>query len=320
MATARVLAPRLVGVAFLAAMYVMVLEQLEQLTDGADFLSALLGSYPLETRVLLKVAPIASLAWQAHTIGGLPETRAAGLRSYAVNVGAGLGLSLVGDALLQIDDLQPPVKGADLSAYFLCGIASFLAAHAVYIVAFRSRGVPRAVNVPVGALCGGAAAALFAVLYPALPPGVLVPAVAIYAAAVSFMCYSAAVMGGGDATSRALALGGALLFMLSDAVLAARQLGPPWLQAAVRPWHPQTVVMVTYYGAQALIASSIRVPAAAAAAAAAGAAAAAPLGAAPAGGADASSGAAPAGSGAAPDAAAAAPISGATKRRRAAKA
>lgn len=264
-----VLAPRLAGVAFLAALYVAVV--LHGYGDGV--VATLLETWPLESRVLLKVAPIASLAWQAHTIGGLPEARAAGLRSYAVDVGAGLGFSLVGDALLQLDDLQQAAAAGgaaakDPSVYFLCGLASFLVAHVVYIVAFRSRA--GGASPGVGVLCGGAAAAMFAVLFPALPPGVLVPAVAVYTTVIATMAYSAATMAaGGDATARALALAGALLFMLSDAVLAARQLGPPWLQAAVGAWHPQTIVMVTYYSAQGLIAASIRVPTAAAGEAAA---------------------------------------------------
>jgi len=266
---AKLLAPRLLGVAFLAGIYIaIVLERLVDIESTGGLLAQAYTLFPLESRVLLKVAPIVSLAVQAHVLAGHADTKAAGLRRYAGDIASGLGFSIAGDALLQMDDLKAAaangLEGAgapvvEPSVHFLCGLGAFLVAHLIYIIAFRSRGVRGGLNVPVGIMCGVAAAAMYCVLLPSLH-GVLAPAVGVYATVLATTVYAAATMSDGDATTRAAALAGALCFMLSDAILAARQLGPSWLKAAVAPCHPQTAVMVLYYAAQALIASSIRVP------------------------------------------------------------
>ena len=133
---------------------------------------------------------------------------------------------------------------------FVPGLACFLVAHLLYIAAFAP------------AVSWGAQAALLAVgfaifavgMYARLAPGLgkeRVP-VAIYVATIAAMGWCAAVRAGSVAgASGTLALAGALLFMVSDGVLAVDRFVRRFAAA-------DAVVMTTYYAAQILIALSVR--------------------------------------------------------------
>lgn len=144
---------------------------------------------------------------------------------------AGLGLSWAGDVAL--------MKPGD--AAFGAGLASFLAAHACYLGAFRSRRAE-----PVG---GRALKVVYLVTWLVLNALLLPRAgklripVFVYGTALAAMAAAAA-----DTGSPALAAGGAA-FLVSDSVLALNRFDAADIPAA------GAVVMLTYTAAQALIAT-----------------------------------------------------------------
>lgn len=161
---------------------------------------------------------------------------------------AALAASLAGDAFLMFP------------GYFIPGLVSFLLAHLAYIALFR-QGVPwlpsRAALVAVSAM----ALAMYTVLvFGGLPAGLRGP-VAAYVVAIALMAAQAV----GRATVRRdgpalLVAAGAVLFMLSDTLLAINRFVSPLPMSAV--W-----VLSTYYAAQILIVAGMLRTAAPAAAA-----------------------------------------------------
>jgi uncharacterized membrane protein YhhN len=181
---------------------------------------------------VLKAIPIAILAMTA-AFEAAPVSEA-----YRRLVVVGLLSSLAGDVWLVFP------RG------FVPGLACFLVAHVLYIAAFA----PAAVWSPQAALLG-VGFALFAVgMFARLAPGLgreRLP-VAVYVATIATMGWCAAVRAGSvGGPSGALALAGALLFMVSDGVLAIDRFVRRFAAA-------DAVVMTTYYAAQILIALSVR--------------------------------------------------------------
>jgi uncharacterized membrane protein YhhN len=145
---------------------------------------------------------------------------------------AALGFSLVGDVMLP--------------AHFIPGLVSFLIAHLCYTALFR-QDAPWFANRKALAGTLIAAAAMYAVLFPHLAP-VLKIAVAIYATVIA--CMAAQAIGRAAVLKDANAIGvaaGALVFMLSDSLLAIDKFAAPLPMA-------QFLVLATYYVAQVLIA------------------------------------------------------------------
>ena len=159
--------------------------------------------------------------------------------TYRWLVFAGLLCSLAGDLWL-------------LSAQgFVPGLASFLVAHLLYIAAFapagRWDGRAWALLVPfaLGSL------GMLRYLWPGLGRERL--PVAVYVSVIAVMAWRAAVRAAAATTPAAsarLALAGALLFMLSDGLLATERFARPFRSA-------EASVMATYYAAQVLIALSV---------------------------------------------------------------
>jgi uncharacterized membrane protein YhhN len=156
---------------------------------------------------------------------------------YRALVVAGLVFSLAGDVFLMLPKER-----------FVAGLASFLVAHVLYVVAFAGDATFSAwVLMPFLAFGG----AVYAVLLPHL--GDLRIPVAVYVVAILSMAWLA--------TDRWLQLGqlgslfaciGALLFALSDTALA--------IDRFVRPFRGSSaVVLGTYFPGQMLIALSIGV-------------------------------------------------------------
>ncbi|XP_069362401.1 lysoplasmalogenase TMEM86B isoform X1 [Maniola hyperantus] len=178
------------------------------------------GGAPSPSAAALKCAPVLCLLLCVLLATG-------GAGGYARRVCAGLALSALGDALL----VWPQ--------HFVAGMAAFAAAHVAYLCAFGLR--PRRARLGA-ALLGGAL--LYAWLVRA--PGALRPLVAAYALLLSAMAWRGAARPGAQRA-------GALLFLLSDAILGYS------LFAGPVP-HAQVLVMSTYYLGQLGIALSALEP------------------------------------------------------------
>ena len=183
----------------------------------------------LEWHRVLK--PLAMVLALALVLAGRRHGRVA--RERALLLG-GLALSLVGDCFLMFP------------AYFIPGLVAFLAAHLCYLALFKQR-LPWFPS--RAALCAtlAAAAAMYVLLFDHLGP-VLKVAVAAYAVVIASM--AAQAIGRArvlrEPAARAVACG-AVLFMLSDALLAINKFALPLPLATL--W-----VLATYYAAQVLIA------------------------------------------------------------------
>lgn len=142
---------------------------------------------------------------------------------------AALLLGSLGDALLEL--------GPHL---FVAGLAAFLCGHLVYSVCFARTGTRRP---PVMAVAPVVllAAAFTAWLWPHL--GALRIPVMLYIAAISVMAATSFRLAGAVSA-------GALLFLLSDSLLAANRFVAPLPAAGFAIW-------LTYYAGQALIAVGI---------------------------------------------------------------
>jgi alkylglycerol monooxygenase len=184
-------------------------------------------------RVFKPLAMLLAIASVLQRVGRLRQASRFDLKLLAALV-----LCLAGDVFLMLE------------GFFIPGLVSFLAAHLCYLVLFRQgvRWFPSA-----GALAAtlGAAAVMYAILFPHLGP-VLKIAVAAYALVIAGMA--------GQAIGRALVLrdgasmavaAGAVLFMLSDALLAINRFASPIPMA-------QFWVLATYYAAQVLIVLNVR--------------------------------------------------------------
>lgn len=157
-------------------------------------------------------------------------------------LGAGLALSVLGDALLEWSD--------DL---FIPGLLAFLTAHLLYIAGLALqwpgwaplRGLPGLVF----------AGAVFALLLPGLGP--LTLPVGVYSLVIAAMLWRATLgigRPGVDPTLARLAAAGALLFVVSDAILAINKFATPLPLARL-------LNMSSYWGGQALLcAAALHLP------------------------------------------------------------
>jgi len=171
--------------------------------------------HSLPGMVVLKTLPVALLACYAF-------------RNRHVDLGVALTLSAAGDALLALG-----------RGWFLAGLSAFLASHLVYVFTFVRRWrKPRF----------GAAAAVV-VLYSLALGAWLVPAtgklavpVMCYIAAITAMVVSAIAV---RLPARWVAIG-AVLFLISDSILAIRKFRMPVPYASLLIW-------TTYYAGQLAI-------------------------------------------------------------------
>jgi uncharacterized membrane protein YhhN len=146
----------------------------------------------------------------------------------------GLGFSLAGDVFLMLP-AHP----------FIAGLASFLVAHILYVAAFTSA-APAELAPLAFAPFAVAAGFVLRALWPHL--GRLRIPVVIYVLAIALMIWRAGAQWTAlGSTAATLALVGAALFGLSDAVLALNRFRAPIAGA-------QAVVLSTYWAAQWAIA------------------------------------------------------------------
>ncbi|MER9656887.1 lysoplasmalogenase [Mesorhizobium sp. M0152] len=187
-----------------------------------------LGMPPTLARSAAKTLAVAMLAVLAALQGGPPLLVAA------------LAFSAVGDAFLSRDGEKA----------FLGGLASFLVAHIVYIAIFlRSGGGLELLGAEswrgaIALAMAVFAAVLLTALWRRTGPGLRLP-IAVYVAAILAMGMSALT------TSNLSLIGGAILFMTSDGLLATDK----FLVAAISPhrvWM-RFAVWALYYAAQLAI-------------------------------------------------------------------
>jgi uncharacterized membrane protein YhhN len=199
---------------------------------GISSLLTILGQY--RSRALLYVfkplttAMIIAVAWETGRES--PDT-------YHWLILAGLVFSLAGDVFLMLPRDR-----------FVPGLVSFLIAHLLYIAAFGQDSSFLAA--PLLALpFAGAGAILLAVLLP--KAGKLKVPVLVYATAIVVMGWQAATRWQVVADEAAFcAMLGAILFMLSDSVLAINRFAKPFRAA-------EALLLITYFTAQWLIALSV---------------------------------------------------------------
>lgn len=181
----------------------------------------------------LKTLPILlflGMIWIPRDVSYPPAVRAL--------VSAALLLSAAGDIFLALP------RDA-----FIPGLASFLAAHIAYILAFYAIGSPWGHTVTWGwlALLALYGLAMLLLLWPHLK-GALKIAVVAYMAAILAMLWQAGELA--FYIQAYVLFAGALLFVISDSVLALDKFRGPVPDA-------RGIVMVTYYAAQMLIALQI---------------------------------------------------------------
>ncbi len=192
--------------------------------------------------------PLATMWLIVIALASLAESPRAPL--YTALIGIGLVFSLIGDWLLIDADAQP--------RRFVMGLAAFLFAHVTYVFAFAFAQYVRQMPLDLSRE-GWLAVALFVasgVVYLYLRPslGVLSHAVLLYITVISLMVHRAAsgvVVGGSLVSQSAFAAGGALLFYVSDFILAINKFIFGGDGGSNSVW-----VLTTYYSAQLLIALS----------------------------------------------------------------
>jgi uncharacterized membrane protein YhhN len=171
-------------------------------------------------------------------IAGAAASASPAFPAYQQWVLLALTLSLSGDVCLMF-------KG---SRWFMAGLASFLLAHLAFVAAFLQNVTMAALPAWLAAVVVYAGGLLF-VLLPRTGP--LKLPVLIYCLVLAAMVFTAAarheVL---DSARTSLALGGALLFMLSDSLLGVRQFVRRYAFA-------QPLILSTYWLAIGLIAWSV---------------------------------------------------------------
>jgi alkenylglycerophosphocholine/alkenylglycerophosphoethanolamine hydrolase len=200
---------------------------------GGLYLLGLGGAEALHLRLGAKAIPIICLLlwlWPAR-------------ERYARLIWVGLGLSLLGDLLLEFS-----------AALFLPGLGAFLLAHVAYVSAYltvtRMPSLARAL--PFACIGVGAGVVLWPVL-----GGLALPVLA-YVTVICAMMWRSTAMVGADTLARReqwLAVAGALLFAVSDGLLAFKLFVRPVVGA-------DYAVMVLYWAGQLFITLSAREPSA----------------------------------------------------------
>lgn len=179
---------------------------------------------PLSTLLVIAVA-LLSFATPGVTSG------------YTLAITAGLVLSLGGDVALMFPSHRA----------FVIGLVLFLLAHVVYILAFTLPNGFHPTDLITGAVLLAIAAACYLYLKPGL--GAMKGPVLIYILVICFMVHRALSLFFGDAFTPAqawLASGGAILFLLSDLILAINRFHHPLKR--------ERLGLLAYYAGQLLIA------------------------------------------------------------------
>lgn len=183
-------------------------------------------SKPTSTLLVIAIALLSLLQPEAHT-------------AYTLAIALGLVLSLGGDVALMLRT----------NRWFLIGLILFLLAHVVYSIAFSVPNGFHPADLAVAAALAAVGAAIFAYLRPGL--GRMTGPVVVYLAVILFMVSRAVSTLFGtffSPTQAWMIAAGAVLFMLSDLLLAVNRFR--------RPFKAEAFGLFLYYGGQLLIALS----------------------------------------------------------------
>lgn len=186
------------------------------------------------------------LLMPALAVWFLMETRQGPAHQLKTKILAGLAFATLGDVLLLYGD-QP--------LYFMFGLVAFLLTHLSYIGGFTGiRGLSKGYlrQQPMWVLpFAFFVLGLVGWLWPGIPAGMKLP-VSIYAAVITTMALSVANLKGViSARVRQVMLMGAILFMLSDSLIAVSRFGSGFPV-------PRAAIIVTYIIGQFLIVRSAR--------------------------------------------------------------
>ncbi len=189
--------------------------------SSAIYLISLFFNLPIYPAALLKVIPLLSLLWISLQSIAAPKF-----------LSIALAFSALGDLLLALP----------LTQSFVFGLSAFLVAQLVYAFGFLARKVValerqhyrRLIFVALVCVC-------MATLILPNTGGLILP-VAIYLLAIASMAVAAALF----AQRSAAVFSGALLFVLSDGLIAINKFIIPFVGS-------DFAIMATYYSAQALI-------------------------------------------------------------------
>lgn len=182
---------------------------------------------PVSTLLVMAVALLSFLTPSYHL-------------TYTLGVTAGLLLSFGGDLSLMFQQKRK---------FFMLGLVLFLLAHVVYTVIFTRYGVFSVWDIPMTVLLLSAGAGFYHLMQTNL--GSMRAPVIAYILIISVMVSRAASAPFSPQfkqTQALLILFGALLFYLSDVILAANKF---W-----KPWKYNRISLVFYYSGQVLIALS----------------------------------------------------------------
>lgn len=165
-------------------------------------LAVLFLGLPDATRVSLKAIPCLGMAWLAWKGEGQPSVR--------LGVTIGLLFSVVGDVVLEVRD-RPDL--------FVPGLLAFLLAHLAYVAAFVS--AERRVRFEVLLLVLAWIQGVWRTFDDGL--GDLYFPVAAYVGVISVMIWRAVAFGLRGGAAGAAAIGGCLLFGISDSLIAVNK-------------------------------------------------------------------------------------------------
>ena len=151
---------------------------------------------------------------------------------------AGLLFSMIGDIFL-----------IDPQTYFLYGLASFFVAHLWYILAFVKSG--NKFN-PISLLAFVVGFFIFLSVVGGVPEIIKIPVIAYTLVISTMLCFAFNFWLTRRSTKASFAVVGAILFVLSDAIIAFNRFSHQFFLAKI-------FILVTYFTAQWLIARSVGV-------------------------------------------------------------
>ena len=200
--------------------------QLIYATVSAATLVAILSS---QTALYMLVKPLLMISLLFYfTTGSM------GYPKWRIPVIFALIFSWLGDVLLLSNDL------------FLAGLAAFLVAHVLYIVAYHKTGAASGELKPLDAIkLAVLGAVLIAILFPKLG-GMMIPVLAYAMVLLAMALWAHKRRGATSARSFMLVSSGAILFVISDGVIAVNKF-------AFEVPGERILVMSTYIAAQYLI-------------------------------------------------------------------